>query len=120
MTEHAGKCRKFWIYSVVQGEVTGKRLLELPLEQSLHASPAHQPHPLDGVNVLIGGGMGAGLRQRLLQRGVQSVVTAETVPDQAVALFLAGELDSLPPERAWVAPCSEESATDQVCSPSAE
>ena len=120
VTEHAGKCRKFWIYSVVQGEVTGKVLLELPLEQSLHASPAHHSHPLDQVNVLIGGGMGSGLQQRLLQRGVQGVVTAETEPDQAVALFLAGALDSLPPERAWIAPCSEESVTDPVCSPLAE
>lgn len=120
VTEHAGKCRKFWIYTVDQGRVTGKTLLELPLEQSLHESPVDQPHPLDQVNVLISCGMGSGLKQRLLRRAIQGVVTAETDPDQAVALFLGGALDSLPTDRAWIAPCSEESVTEPACSPVAE
>ena len=33
ITEHAGKCRKFWVYDIEQGQVTGKTLLELPIEQ---------------------------------------------------------------------------------------
>jgi predicted Fe-Mo cluster-binding NifX family protein len=93
VTEHAGKCRKFWIYDVKQGQVTGKTLLELPIEQSFHESPAGQAHPLDAVDVLITAGIGSGLQQRLQQRGIQSVVTNEENPDQAVAVFLAGELD---------------------------
>ena len=27
ITEHAGKCRKFWIYDVEKGVLTGKRLV---------------------------------------------------------------------------------------------
>lgn len=95
VTEHAGKCRKFWVYDVKQGQVTGKTLLELPIEQSLHESPAGQAHPLDAVDVLITAGIGSGLQQRLQQQGIQSVVTREESPDQAVAVFLAGELDRL-------------------------
>ena len=93
VTEHAGKCRKFWIYDVKRGQVIGKTLLELPIEQSLHESPVGQAHPLDAVDVLITAGIGSGLQQRLQQQGIQSVVTREENPDQAVAVFLAGELD---------------------------
>ena len=95
VTEHAGKCRKFWIYDIKQGEVSGKTLLELPIEQSFHEAPAGQAHPLDAVHVLITAGIGSGLQQRLAQRGIQSVVTGEENPDQAVAAYLAGELNRL-------------------------
>lgn len=37
ITEHAGKCRKFWIYDVREQRVTTKQLVELPGGQSLHA-----------------------------------------------------------------------------------
>lgn len=93
VTEHAGKCRKFWIYDVKQGQVIGKTLLELPIEQSLHESAGASAHPLDAVAVLITAGIGSGLQQRLQQRGIDSVVTSEEDPDQAVAVFLAGEVD---------------------------
>jgi predicted Fe-Mo cluster-binding NifX family protein len=115
VTEHAGKCRKFWIYDVMQGQVLGKVLLELPVEQSLHASAAAQTHPLDEVSVLISGGMGSGLQQRLLQRGIHAIVTTETDPDHAVGVYLAGEIERLPPNRAWVAPCSHEDNNVPVC-----
>ena len=95
VTEHAGKCRKFWIYDVKQGLVTGKTLLELPIEQSFHESSPGQAHPLDAVHVLITAGIGSGLQQRLSQRGIRSVVTSQENPDQAVAAYLAGEFDRL-------------------------
>lgn len=95
VTEHAGKCRKFWIYDVKQGQVTGKTLLELPIEQSFHESSPGQAHPLDAVHVLITAGIGSGLQQRLSQRGIRSVVTSQENPDQAVAAYLAGEFDRL-------------------------
>ena len=90
VTEHAGKCRKFWVYETRGGQVTDKTLLELPLEQSLHASPDGQAHPLDGVDVLITAGIGDGLRQRLFAKGIETVVSSEPNPDAAVeALFAA-------------------------------
>lgn len=88
ITEHAGKCRKFWIYDIRQGEVIGKTLLELPIEQALHSASADEPHPLDDVHALIAASMGSGLQQRLRQRGIYGIVTEESDPDQAIATLL--------------------------------
>ena len=93
VTEHAGKCRKFWVFDILHGQVTGKNLLELPIEETLHAATAGQAHALDEVSVLITAGMGGGLQQRLKQRGILGVVTAQTDLDQAVADFLAGKIE---------------------------
>jgi predicted Fe-Mo cluster-binding NifX family protein len=97
VTGHAGKCRKFWIYEAAGGVISGKTLLELPLEQSFHASHGG-PHPLDDVDVLICGGMGQGLVNRLQAMGIEGLVTTETDPDHAVASYLAGSLPLGMPE----------------------
>ena len=88
VTDHAGKCRKFWVYRIRGGQVAEKTLLELPIEQSFHETPANEPHPLDGVHVLIAGSMGDGLKQRLIQRGIRGLVTDLQDPDEVVAVFL--------------------------------
>ncbi len=97
ITGHAGKCRKFWIYDVVGHTVIARSLLELPLEQSFHESHG-QPHPLDDANVLICGGMGQGLVQRLKAKGIEGLVTTETDPDCAVDAYLKGTLPLGAPE----------------------
>ncbi|MGF1612787.1 MAG: NifB/NifX family molybdenum-iron cluster-binding protein [Gammaproteobacteria bacterium] len=96
VTEHAGKCRKFWIYDVAGGEIQGKRLLELPKAQSFHDSARTEPHPLNTVDVLISGGMGRGLERRLRERGIEAIVTHETDPDVATKAYLDGTLVRLP------------------------
>ena len=98
VTGHAGKCRKFWVYEVEGANVLGRDLLELPREQSFHESHGTESHPLDGVNVLISGGMGGGLQSRLGQRGIEALITSETDPDRAVAAYLAGTLPLGAPE----------------------
>jgi len=91
VTAHAGKCCRFWVY-VMEGDIlTGKSLLELPREQSLHESHG-RPHSLDAIDVLISGGMGLGLANRLRASGIEALVTTEIDPDLAVAAYLAGEL----------------------------
>ncbi|HRF45237.1 MAG TPA: NifB/NifX family molybdenum-iron cluster-binding protein [Candidatus Competibacteraceae bacterium] len=92
ITEHAGRCRKFWIYQIAQNKILHKDLLELPKDQSFHESPPHAPHPLDDAQILIAGSMGQGLRQRLAMKGIIGLVTPETDPDQAVSAYLAGTL----------------------------
>lgn len=103
VTEHAGKCRKFWVYDVEYGRVVGRSLLELTIEQSFHEAKDGQAHPLDEVDVLITGSIGGGLQQRLRQRGILGVVTGETDLDQAVAGFLAGKIESAPAQGAGCA-----------------
>jgi len=96
ITAHAGMCRRFWIYAVADGQQSGaKTLLELSKEQSLHERHGAGPHPLDAVDVLITGGMGSGLADRLAHRGIQALVTSETDPDRAIAAFVAGRLETL-------------------------
>jgi predicted Fe-Mo cluster-binding NifX family protein len=96
VTPHAGACRRFWIYDIEERQVRSKSLLELGREQALHESRGDAPHPLDGVDVLISGGMGAGLAARMARRGTAALVTPETDPDRAVAAYLAEELEILP------------------------
>ena len=103
ITGHAGKCRKFWLYDVDGQQVRNKQLVELTLTQSFHevahagmATP--NPHPLDGVSLLIAGGMGRGLQNRLKHQGIQAVATSESDPDRAVAAWLAGTLAEIEAE----------------------
>ena len=61
ITEHAGRCRKFWIYDIDNGTIANKELLELAKEQSFHDSIPYEASALDDMQVLIAGGMGTGL-----------------------------------------------------------
>lgn len=96
ITEHAGKCRKFWIYDIQDSQIADKRLVELSIDQSFHASHHQLAEPLASINVLITGSLGHGLYQRLSSQGVQAIVTTMESPDDAVRAFLAGSLASLP------------------------
>lgn len=94
VTEHAGRCRKFWIYTIDNNAIVDKELLELPKEKSFHETSQHAPHPLDDIDVLISGGMGQGLMARLERRGVTGLITSEDDPQMAVSLYLSGTLKS--------------------------
>ena len=98
ITEHAGKCRKFWIYDIEAGVVTGRNLIELPSEQSFHASQHQLAAPLTDIDVLITASMGAGLHQQLRQGGIRPLITTEEDPDVAVAAYLTGCLERMPVE----------------------
>lgn len=105
ITQHAGKCRKFWIYDINEGAIAGKDLLELPIEQSFHASHHQLAAPLAGVSVLITASMGAGLYQRLRQGGITPFITTEEDPDTAVAAYL--EAGQEPPHVEYASTCPE-------------
>lgn len=92
VTEHAGRCRKFWIFTVQDNAIADKQLLELPREQSFHESSVHDPHPLDDIDVLITAGMGSGMVRRLARKNIKGLVTTESDPETAVSLYLKGEL----------------------------
>jgi len=92
VTEHAGRCRKFWVFETDGEELIGRELLELAREESFHDSAGDAPHPLDDVDVLIAGSMGAGLRRRMARKGIRAVVTAEKDPERAARLWLSGTL----------------------------
>ncbi len=99
ITGHAGKCRKFWIFDISDGKISNKHLLELPKEESFHESSKQAAHPLDDIQVLITGGMGTGMVQRLEMKGIEGFITSEIAPEQAVTAYLAGTLENLPPHQ---------------------
>lgn len=93
VTPHAGKTRRFLIFRVEPGEVPEEsERLDLPPEMAFHEFQDANPHPLDGVQVLIVGSCGEGFIRRLARRGIEVVATAETDPRQAIADYLAGSL----------------------------
>ena len=55
ITEHAGRCRKFWVFVAENNKIVDKELLELPKDQAFHESSPHESHPLDDIDVLIAG-----------------------------------------------------------------
>ena len=99
ITEHAGRCRKFWVFNIKNNKIIDKELLELPKEQAFHESSPHAPHPLDDVDILISGGMGQGMVIRLERKGIKGLVTKEHDPEKAVSLYLSGSLPSEQPRR---------------------
>ncbi len=104
VTQHAGKCRNFWIYDIDQGQAAGRTLIELPIDQSFHANHHQLAAPLGDINVLITGSMGAGLHARLQAAGIVPVITGEENPDQAVRDYLTQRQSSTPPRSH--APCA--------------
>jgi predicted Fe-Mo cluster-binding NifX family protein len=99
ITEHAGRCRKFYLFVIENNKVINKQLVEFPKEQSFHESDPHAPHPLDDIDVLITGGMGEGLIRRLERKGIHGIVTKEDDPERAVSLYLDGSLAKERPHR---------------------
>ena len=88
VTDHAGRCRKFWVYEIRQNKVDNKTLRELSMEQTLHSAQLGEDHPLDDVHVLITAGMSPYLFQRLQRGGIKPFVTDEADPDKAVQMLL--------------------------------
>lgn len=97
ISDHTGRCRRFWIYEIRRDKITGKDLLELTKDKTFHEYHDYDAHPLDDIHVLISGGMGMGLFNRLESRGVDVFITRETDPDEALSKYLNGTIDSSEP-----------------------
>lgn len=93
VTGHAGKTRRFLVF-----DREGRELerLDLPKQFSFHEwrGADDEPHPLDGVAVLITAGCGERFRNHLARRGIRVAATSETDPAAAVRALLE---DRLPP-----------------------
>lgn len=97
ITGHAGKCRRFWVYSIESGSITDRDMLELAMDQTYHASHGAGRHPLNGINALICRGMGSAMHARLREKGIDGLITDETDPDRAVLAYLQGRLPARQP-----------------------
>ena len=76
-------------------QVSSRERLELAKEDCFHDRAPEIAAPLEAVDVLIVGGMGAGLRTRLLRKGIRVIVTDEKDPERAVRRWLEGTLSEV-------------------------
>lgn len=91
ITGHAGKTRRFLVYSVREDKtIHAEPRIDLPKEMSLHEYHG-EDHPAYGLDVIITAGCGDNFRQRMQRHGVQVIATSETDPMQAVQRYLAEE-----------------------------
>lgn len=88
ITKHAGKCRKFWLYTLSGQDTPSRELLELNIDETLQAAEKDKPHHLDDIDVLITGGMGEGLKRRLNAKNIATIVTTELDPDAAIRHYM--------------------------------
>lgn len=99
ITPHAGKSRRFMIFSLEPGQPPHELdRLDLPKEMSIHEYHGDSAHPLHGVDVVIAGSAGPGFVARMAAHGVKTLATAETDPARAIALFVEGSLPPPAPE----------------------
>lgn len=90
VTAHAGKTRRFLIYDI-SCPCTPRKVdrLDLPMEMAFHTFRGDR-HPIDGMTALITAGAGEGFRKRMVQRGIELVVTGESDPLQAIVDYTQG------------------------------
>jgi predicted Fe-Mo cluster-binding NifX family protein len=90
VTGHAGRARRFLIYDVqADAEPVEVERLDLPKELAMHDFRGGEPHPVDGVDVILSQGFGEGFAQRMAKRGIIAMTTAEADPVAAVKWFMA-------------------------------
>ena len=91
--QHFGKCPTFTLFTVEEGRVCGKRVIDA--EGSGHSALAGFLKQHD-VDVVICGGIGQGARDMLADAGMQLVYGVQGNIDAAVARYIAGDLASDP------------------------
>jgi predicted Fe-Mo cluster-binding NifX family protein len=94
---HAGRCRRFWIYSAEGGRITGREEVSLAPGETFHDRSHGLPTALNGIQALIAASGGPGLVRKLEESGVAVVLTEEPQVERAVVRWLAGELPVLDP-----------------------
>jgi len=95
ITGHAGKTRRFLVYSVDdEGQWQEQDRLDLPKEMALHSYHG-EDHPAYALDLIITAGCGENFIQRMQAHGVEVVATAES--DPLVALKKVMDKRPLPP-----------------------
>jgi len=94
--EHAGKCRNFLVYHLVDNTIKEKKILEISNEETLHnyfqSINNEINNPLWGINMLLTGGIGDGAIRKLQEIGIQTHIIDEKDPDLVMEKLLNGTL----------------------------
>jgi len=96
---HAGRAKNWLIFTVDENaQVSLPERIELPGDQVIHyVEEKGQPHPLDGIDVVITLSAGDGFVKHMEKRGAKVAMTAEKDAAKAVHDFLAETLSDPKP-----------------------
>lgn len=98
VSQHFGQCRGFIVFTVEEGNITGRELKDVSITPHNEGVCSGQTQRgsgvaamLDGCETLLCGGIGGGAAQAILQLGVKPMVLPG-VPDaeEAVRMFCDG------------------------------
>jgi predicted Fe-Mo cluster-binding NifX family protein len=83
VTNHAGRCRRFWIFDIEGGQVQGQTLIELDKGGSLHDIAPDIPESLQSVDRFVTAGLCENMKRRLQRAGIEARTTHIQDPIQA-------------------------------------
>jgi predicted Fe-Mo cluster-binding NifX family protein len=92
---HAGQTREWLVYDLSNHR--SNQLLPAPeqitlfKDQVLHVFEDNEPHPLDGIDIVVCASAGDGFIRHMRKRGAQVLLTGESDPAIAITRILAGE-----------------------------
>jgi len=92
---HIGKATQWLLYDLSQHHAP--RLLPTPQaitlerDQIFHVFEDDRPHPLDGVDLIVGASAGESFMRHMRKRGAQVMLTNEKDPTMAITRIMAGE-----------------------------
>lgn len=87
--QHFGKCELFTVYTVEDGQILGKEILDA--NGSGHSALADLLR-LNGIDLLICGGIGQGAKNALSQNGIELICGVEGFIDTVIEQYVAGAL----------------------------
>lgn len=102
VTNHAGKCLNFLIYTIENDEITNKRVIELQADEILkHTIQKDQNidsnNWLFDVNILLTGSMGNSAKEYLARQNVAAFIIREKDPEITIEKLINGTLEAFVP-----------------------
>ncbi len=92
---HAGQARQWLLYDLSDHQsnklLPAPRRIDLAKDQVLHVFEDNEPHPLDGVDIVVAASAGDGFIRHMKKRRTEVLLTGETDPAMAISRILAGE-----------------------------
>lgn len=92
---HAGQTRQWLLWDLSRHQsgqlLPAPQRIDLAKEQVLHVFEDNEPHPLDGVAIIVAASAGDGFVRHMKKRGADVLLTGEKDPIVAITTILAGQ-----------------------------
>lgn len=89
---HAGQAARWLLFDCAPRHDIGEPVrIELSKPQIFHHWESTDPHPLDGIEIIVARSAGDGFLRRMQKRGVDVLLTSEALAEAALLKILAGE-----------------------------